>query len=94
MYVGALRLQEHYATECVQPGTFRLTSGRTFAFDLAAWGVNYEFLRLFLGQQLQKQLPLRIGCGLCESPSEDGQVFAAYEFFHSLLLPRGAPVDW
>jgi hypothetical protein len=37
-------------------------------------------------------LPLRIGFGLCESPFEDDQVFAAYEFFHSVLLPRGRPL--
>jgi len=45
--------------------------------------------RLFLSQQLQKHLPLGIIFGFSESPFEDDQVFAVYEFFHSVLLSMG-----
>jgi hypothetical protein len=46
-------------------------------------------LRFFLGQQLQKQLPLDIIFGISESSFEDDQVFAVYKVFHSVLLSGG-----
>jgi hypothetical protein len=42
--------------------------------------------RLFLGYQLQEQLPLNIVFGQSELPFKYSQVFAVYEFFHRILL--------
>jgi hypothetical protein len=47
---------------------------------------------LFLGQQFQEQLPLGVVFDQSEPPSEDFQVFAAYEFFHGILLSGGIQV--
>jgi hypothetical protein len=44
----------------------------------------------FLGQQLREHLPVDIVFGFSKMPFEDDQFFAVYEFFHSVLLSKGA----
>ena len=48
--------------------------------------------RFFLGQQLREHLPVDIVFGFSKMPFEDDQFFAVYEFFHSVLLSKGARV--
>ena len=73
-----------------------VTSAAQVALDSARRGTGCEraAFRLFLSQQLQKHLPLGIIFGSSESPFEDDQVFAVYEFFHSVFLSRGLFVQF
>jgi hypothetical protein len=64
-------------------------SAAQVALDSVMTGRRAVSGRLFLSQQLQKHLPLGIIFGFSESPFEDDQVFAVYEFFHSVLLSMG-----